>query len=413
MALRPVRLVLVASVALLFAPSVASAAWTVPATPNVAGADDTSLNAVACSSANSCMAVGNAVTLTGIRDPLLSATAVERWNGTSWQIVPSPNPPGATFSSLNGISCPRPRVCFAVGSSRTDTLPPPWPAGIPRPLIERWDGRSWSIQPSPDVSAGSLEAVSCSGLLACTAVGSVADQESGYHPLAERWDATGWHVQSIPDAPGSQPGDLDGLWAVSCPRRRTCTAVGRSVSLDASQQPASPLVERWFGRLNAWGLQAAPKPDGADGAAFTGVSCPDGRVCFAVGGFDRSDQGSLTLAEHRVGSRWSVMPTPNPGPYPSVIGPLFNAGLGSVSCAGRRACHAVGLGVGSTGDFLVFGERFDGATWQLESIPVANSGGGPSVLADLSCPSRIFCMAVGHTPTSAIEGTTLAAKWTP
>jgi hypothetical protein len=160
-------------------------------------------------------------------------------------------------------------------------------------------------------------------------------------------------------------------------------------------------------------LQAAPKPDGADGAAFTGVSCPDGRVCFAVGGFDRSDQGSLTLAEHRVGSRWSVMPTPNPGPYPSVIGPLFNAGLGSVSCAGRRACHAVGLGVGSTGDFLVFGERFDGATWQLESIPVANSGGGPSVLADLSCPSRIFCMAVGHTPTSAIEGTTLAAKWTP
>jgi hypothetical protein len=160
-------------------------------------------------------------------------------------------------------------------------------------------------------------------------------------------------------------------------------------------------------------LQAAPKPEGADGAGFTGVSCPDGRVCFAVGAFGRSDRSSLTLAERRVGSRWSVMPTPNPGPVPFPQGPGFNASLSSVSCPGRRACHAVGIGQGSTGDFLVFGERFDGASWQLESIPVGYSGGGPSALADLSCPSRIFCMAVGHTPTNAIEGTTLAAKWTP
>ena len=359
------------------------------------------------------MAVGNAVTQTGIRDPLLSAPVAERWDGASWQIVSSPNPPGATFSSLNGVSCPRPTICFAVGSSRTDTSPPPFPAGIPRPLIEVWDGKSWSIQPSPDVAGGEPTAVSCSGLFACTAVGTVTDQAFGYYPLVERWDATGWHVQSIPDVPGSQPGDLIGLRGVSCPRRRTCTAVGSSVSLHPSQQPAAPLVERWFGRVNAWGLQVAPKPDGGRDAGFDGVSCPDLRVCFAVGGFDRSGQGSLTLAERRVGSRWSVMPTPNPGPFPTSIGPLFNAGFGSVSCAGRRACHAVGSGQGSTGDFLVFGERFDGASWQLESIPVPDSGGGPSVLADLSCPSRLFCMAVGHTPTNAIEGTTLAAKWRP
>ena len=59
--LRPVLLSLVATVALLLAPSTASAAWTVPPTPNVAGANATSLNGVDCSSANSCMAVGNAV----------------------------------------------------------------------------------------------------------------------------------------------------------------------------------------------------------------------------------------------------------------------------------------------------------------------------------------------------------------
>jgi hypothetical protein len=280
-------------------------------------------------------------------------------------------------------------------------------------LIELWNGRSWSIQQSPEVAGGDLAAVSCSGLFACTAVGTVPDQAFGFHPLAERWNAAGWHVQSIPDVPGSQPGDLIGLRRVSCPRRPTCTAVGSSVSLHPSQQPPSPLVERWFGRVNAWGLQVAPKPEGATGAGFGGVSCPNERVCFAVGGFDRSPLSSLTLAERRAGSRWSVMPTPNPGPFPTSIGPLFNAGLGSVSCAGRRACHAVGFGQGSTGDFLVFGERFDGASWQLESIPVGSGGGGPSVLAEISCPSRIFCMAVGSTPINSIAGTTLAAKWTP
>jgi hypothetical protein len=72
----------------------------------------------------------------------------------------------------------------------------------------------------------------------------------------------------------------------------------------------------------------------------------------------------------------------------------------------------VGFGQDSTGDFLVFGERFDGMSWELESIPVASSGRTPK-LGDVSCSSRIFCMAVGNTPINSIAGTTLAAKWTP
>ena len=45
------------------------------------------------------------------------STVAERWDGTSWQIVPTPDPFTATPISLNGVSCPRPNVCFAVGSS--------------------------------------------------------------------------------------------------------------------------------------------------------------------------------------------------------------------------------------------------------------------------------------------------------
>ena len=407
MSLRSFRLVLFAIAALLLTPSAASAAWTVTPTPNVAGADDTFLNAVDCSSASSCMAVGNA-TFTPAFRVFRSTTVAERWDGTSWQIVPSPNPPEASSSSLHGISCPRRNVCFAVGSWSTPppNLPPPYgPPGIGRPLIERWDGTSWSIQPSPDVAHGNLDAVSCSGLRACTAVGSVSG--APITTLAERWDGTGWHVQSTPNPTGSESRQLS---SVSCPLKRTCTAVGTATTFNASGGHSSPLVERWFGRVNAWGLEAAPKPGGFD-SGFSGVSCPDGRVCFAVGA-SLSSLGIVTFAERRIGSSWSIMPTPNPGPYQGPNGPVFNAQLSSVSCPGRRSCHAVGIGFPVADDqFGTFAERFDGVSWQLESIPTA--GLQVSDLSGVSCPSRLFCMAVGTVLGSSGAPATLSAKWTP
>ena len=119
MSLRSVRLVLFATAALLLTPSAASAAWTVSPTPNVAGATDTSLNAVDCTSANSCMAVGGTISArhTGLSTIVTYSTVAEHWDGTSWKIVPTPDPFSSTPISLNGVSCPRPNVCFAVGSS--------------------------------------------------------------------------------------------------------------------------------------------------------------------------------------------------------------------------------------------------------------------------------------------------------
>jgi hypothetical protein len=75
-----------------------------------------------------------------------------------------------------------------------------------------------------------------------------------------------------------------------------------------------------------------------------------------------------------------------------------------------RACHAVGDGYVSTGEIAI-AERFDGASWQLETIPYPYSG-SPH-LAGVSCPSRLFCMAVGSV-FGAVQFTgTVAAKWTP
>jgi hypothetical protein len=393
MSLRPFRLVWLATAALALAPSVASAAWTVPPTPSVEGAYASSLQAVDCSSANSCIAVGSSLTFEA-GGPALRPLA-ERWDGTSWQIVPTPDLPDAAL--LSGVSCPWPTFCFAVGTLGNPATLPPNPPPIFTPVIEVWNGTRWSIQSTPD-SPGELDAVSCSGLLACTAVG--AQQVAPFPPfntdtLALRWEpavlGAGWHVQPTPNAAGS---DSDRLTAVSCPLKRTCTAVGQS---DAGGV-TSPLATRWFGRVNAWGLQSAPKPDGAEDASLAGVSCPVAPVCVAVGG-SRPPAGSDTvLAERRIGPTWSLLPTP-PLPPPSTGVP--QSLLGAVSCPTLALCRAVGYSTSATGAVAI-AERFDGTSWQLESIPARGS------LAGVSCPSRFFCMAVGGSGDRA-----LSAKWTP
>ena len=391
MSLRSARLVLVATAALLLTPTGASAAWTVPPTPNPQGSISAGLNAVDCTSANSCMAVGNTSYCGG--PPcvlnLTSSTLAEHWDGTSWKIVPTPDPISTTPIGLNGVACPWQNFCFAVGASGSGSS-----SG---PLIEHWDGTSWSHQPSPAVPGGYLRAVSCSGLLACTAIG--ADGTGG--TLAERWDGTGWHVQPIPDA-SPPPG---GLADVSCPLKRTCTAVGQANGQIGQDGNPVPFAERWFGRVNSWGAQAAPAPSGADYSVLSGVSCPSGPACFAVGGA-RTATASTTPAERRVGSKWSVMPTPNP--------PAGGGDLVDVSCPVVRACHAVGRGSDvTTSQSIAIGERYDGSSWQLETIPI-DVNAHPQ-LAGVSCPSRFFCMAVGYDSgggPGAIFGT-VAAKWTP
>ena len=117
MSRRSICLVLIASGALLLAPSVASAAWTVTPTPNAAG-PRTFLSGVDCSSASSCIAVGNAEFTPAFRVFIDDGGRALGRYGLADRAAP--NPPGATWSQLNGVSCPQRNVCFAVGYWRTD-----------------------------------------------------------------------------------------------------------------------------------------------------------------------------------------------------------------------------------------------------------------------------------------------------
>jgi hypothetical protein len=144
-------------------------------TPAPAGSANSSLSAVACATADSCMAVGGSTTSAGG-----GAALAERWSGGPWTIEPVPAPTGATFTSLGtygGVSCVSSTNCTAVGRFNLQD-------GLNQALIEQWQGQAWVVEPGATITGGTelaLNAVSCAPTAACTAVGGYTNQQ--HHPV--------------------------------------------------------------------------------------------------------------------------------------------------------------------------------------------------------------------------------------
>jgi hypothetical protein len=197
--------------------------WAIQRTPNPNGATaNTFLSGVSCTAATACTAVGEGYSPVTEYFEMLA----ERWNGSSWKIQPTPNPAGAFGSSLYGVSCAAATACTAVGyygtSSSTVTL------------AERWNGSSWKSQPTPNPSGafGSLlSGVWCTAATSCTAVG-YDDSSSSALTLAERWNGSSWTIQPTPDPSGATFSDLID---VSCTAATACTGVGDGYHSSSTQ----------------------------------------------------------------------------------------------------------------------------------------------------------------------------------
>lgn len=88
------------------------AAWAIQATPNPAhAAGDSQLDSISCASRTNCTAAGWYATASGG-----ARTLAEHWNGSMWTVQVTPDPAGATFGYLEGVSCVMPGSCTAIGS---------------------------------------------------------------------------------------------------------------------------------------------------------------------------------------------------------------------------------------------------------------------------------------------------------
>ena len=325
------------------------------------------LNAVSCPARGECIAVGASPSLLGMGN---SSPLAARWNGTSWAAQHVPPGKGVTNSFLYGVSCPSPTNCTAVGwNSSGGTLPlaeqwdgtawhptsVPLPAGAVQgglnavscpapdnctgagwympartlrlPLVEHWNGASWSVEHVPFVkyANGSLGGVSCPTTAYCVATGSWSTLSQNTALFAERWNGTRWSFQNLPLPAGS----TFALLSVSCWRAGHCTAVGGSAN--GTGQLAS-IVERMTG--TSWALQTDAAPAQT---ALYGIACPSGRACTAVGDTTQHGMARRTgVAEHWNGATWTSQALPLP---PRSTG----AELYGVSCLASSYCTAAGI----------------------------------------------------------------------
>jgi hypothetical protein len=354
---RTVSVALLGATLLLLLGSPASAAtWTRVASPNLTQFDNVLFGVDAISPSNT-WAVGRADNDTSpFRRPL-----IQRWNGASWSIVPSPTPSGdSELRSVDGSSASN---VWAVGfTSATSSA-----------LIQRWNGASWTTVPGPSGSSILLGVKTLSANDAWV-VGS-RSAAGPFTSMAARWNGTRWTSVSTPtpnDLVSSQLNAIDGtssndLWAVG-------HAGG------GNYETRQPFILRWNG--SAW--SAVPIPPAID-ATLEGVVALASNDVWAVGQeFNRDLLWHVPWVLHWNGQSWSKVGVP------AVLG----GRLSSVTALSPTRVYAVG------GSLAL---RWNGSSWTRESIP---SSAGSLWDAAAVGPSTVW--AVGQrTRTSGASGTSI------
>ena len=141
------------------------------------------------------------------------------YNGSAWSIVTTPQP--FFQGSLSGVVALASNNVWAVGSGSPRT------GGGEVTVVEHWDGTSWSIVSSPNLSP-SVASNFLTGIAAVSAtdiwaVGFSTDS-TGTHTLTLHWDGTSWSIISSPNGTGAAS-TLSGVAATSA---GTVIAVGES-----------------------------------------------------------------------------------------------------------------------------------------------------------------------------------------
>ncbi len=382
----------------------------IPRSPNVL------LSAISCATASACFAVGVHFTASS-RSQAVSL----RWNGIRWSAV-QPRRPRAN-TTLDGVSCPGPRNCYAVGSA-SDKFGSP-----AHPLVEHWNGQRWStraVQKAPRNT--SLNAVSCATGTTCTAAGSAG--RDGTRLLVADLSKGTWRTSVVASPPQAAAGFGNSFTHISCSAARVCTAIFRYVNQgealtwatasrgatggfrvtvparDVSSDFATGISCRaagctlvgakdasdgrgddegtgtafaWRGQDGHFATQTVPLPPGTEGGRLSKVSCAGAGFCATTTSgadsfFDVPAQDPPVAVRSSQHSAWRYPPNASHG---------FLSGL---SCVSATFCLALGSAAGA--------ERWDGQHWAPAPSP-----GHPDPLVsgmqELSCTSPTFCLAVG------------------
>ena len=295
--------------------------WALVSTPTISGKHMYELAGVSCPSARFCMAAGFYANGSGHYQ-----TLIERWNGTNWAKVRSPDTSSTQYNDLNAVSCPSVSFCMAAGYYGSKT-------GASQTLTEKWNGKGWARVTSADTSArlsNVLNGVSCSSASFCTAAGYASDLLGYPQALTEKWNGKKW-AKVRPAAISSPENELLG---VSCPGPAFCLAVG--YYFKGSHRPAQALIEKWNGK--DWAKVSSPDTSGKHVYYPAAVTCPTARFCMAAGDF--TPQPATSDLQQTLILRWNGTKLAT---VTSADTSTQTNALNGVSCPSTGYCMAAGI----------------------------------------------------------------------
>lgn len=271
--------------------------WRKIRTPQPAGIrrdDQNQLNAVTCTSASNCWAVGDTAKKKTAR---LNETL--HWNGRKWAKVAAPNPSGTASGEENvlyGVSCSSRKHCLAVGDGRKRAG-----AYVNEALL--WNGTKWAMLRTPQPGGTSahgfsyLQGIDCISASDCWADGGYLARQ--YLNEALRWNGKKWTQVPIPGS-GSGWGDSE-LISIACVKRSDCWAVGNYNSRKGERNETL----RWDGKH--WSRVSTSQPGGRGSRTHTlyAISCRSRSDCWAVGYLFNRTGASLNEALRWDGRRWA------------------------------------------------------------------------------------------------------------
>ncbi len=244
--------------------------WTVVSMPSIPNGTESLFSAVSCTGPANCMAVGADVVtgggldvpnqetlpgagpsgLLGFNDPVANAHAVthstsphvpatthvlaEQWNGTTWTVTTTVDPPGVTDPEFFGVSCAGAGFCMATGYNEDSSSE--------QGFAQEWSGGSWSqsaLPATPSSSRDALLEVSCVSPTSCTSVGTTFTSTSNEVILTASWNGSTWTLGTVPT-----PSDPEAAWfGISCLGGGDCVATGgvSNGSIDSPLNGQAPI----------------------------------------------------------------------------------------------------------------------------------------------------------------------------
>jgi hypothetical protein len=369
------------------------------------------LNSVVCTSATSCVAVGQYSGPDGGAPLVVPVT-----DGIPGTASTSTLPSGALTNGnqqayLGSVVCATATACEAAGDFQTA-------AGTEALLVSVNNGTAGASS-EPALPAGALptnqdaylNGVSCASQTSCLAVGAYVDGQ-GYEPLA---------IPIASGSPGTPVGPVLPLGAkttsqsatlnsVSCAPSDACVAVGSYDDSHGSEALVVPITDGSPGTAYTSSLPAGAKTSSQE-ATFNQISCAPAGACLAVGDYEDATVGGSPLA----------VPVTNGVPGAPITVPLpagqatFGGDLDSVSCVATSVCVAAGYYFITSGyeAFTVPVASGTAGTPVEVAAPTAQSSPPHAEIDSISCPAAGTCVGAGQYGTSGDGDQLLAVDSQP